>query len=179
MEKVENVNRPLKKGEYFLVPCITEEFNGNLYITPVYNNPHDDKISGQEKVHYHTDYRFVKTYDEHKPKLFKKLSYQRYDMPLRLKGNHIFASEGPRIELKDYKKLEYFILPVVSEKFKVITNPGLISKGLENKCIKNGKCPHKGFNLNQVPEVNGVIKCPLHGLEFDSVTKKVINFKNE
>ena len=70
-EKVEDVKRPLIRGEKLLVPCFVSSLSGdipvstldlnkdNVYITPIINHPHSDKENGQMEVHYHADLRFV------------------------------------------------------------------------------------------------------------------------
>jgi len=72
-------------------------------------------------------------------------------------------------------EVEYFILPVINESFTGITPSDFISKSkLKHKCIVKGKCPHRGYYLSQVPEHNGMITCPLHGLKFKD-KKLIIN----
>lgn len=164
MEKVENIKRPLKKGEAALVPCITYESGKYLFITPVFNHFHSDKENGQKEGHYHADYRFIK----HKA---------NGDFPQAVSNHsrHIFLSNGSRLLKVGTGKLEYFALPVINETFTGITDVRLISKSkLKHKCIHKGKCPHRGFDLSQVSPVDGVITCPLHGLKFDSKTKQLL-----
>jgi len=169
-EKVENVKRPLKIGERFFVPCLVKKegfsdyedwiddnnkiIKRKLLITPVINHPHNDKENGQMEIHYHTDYRFVK---------FNENGYVKMKHSL-----HKFANK-PRTQLGIDGELEYFILPVLNENFMVITPVGLIGKTkLKHKCIYKGKCPHRGYDLSQVPpNENGIITCPLHGLKFN------------
>ncbi|MFM7853883.1 MAG: hypothetical protein ACKO96_18650, partial [Flammeovirgaceae bacterium] len=82
MIRVEEIKRPLKKGEVFLVPCIVNRYEQDghfsMYITPVFNSPHSDRENGQYEVHYHVDYRFVKFY---------KSTTNQFDFP-RPKNKH-------------------------------------------------------------------------------------------
>jgi hypothetical protein len=180
--KIDNVKRPIKKGEIFSVPCIVRESFINeeideqtlymdlipfrytskkLHITPVINLPHSDKENGQNSIHYHADFRFI----NHKNGYVKnKHSY------------HIFAESIRLIEGVD-GELKYFDLPVINEDFALHTDVSLISKSkLKHKCIHKGKCPHRGYDLSQAKAVGGVITCPLHGLKFSEKTKAVLNF---
>jgi hypothetical protein len=162
--RVEEVKEPLKKGANYLVPCIVKEEYGQTYITPVINHPHSDKENGQKEVHYHVDYRFVKhKNDGNFPTTINKHSTHRYVHNKRpVKGR-----DG---------KLEYIVLPMVNEDFTGITPKEFIQKTkLKHKCIHKGKCPHRGYNLSQVKANDGKITCPLHGLQFDSESVKLIN----
>lgn len=149
MNKVEEIKRPLKKGEKFLVPCIVKQDEFYTYINPVINHPHHDKENGQDYIHYHTDTRFVKFNEDGTIK--------------REHRSHYFCNTFRPILGKD-GDLRYIVLPVINEDFTAITDVNLISKSkIRHKCSKN-KCPHRGYDLSQVKEVNGFKKCPLHGL---------------
>ncbi len=166
IEKVENIKRPLRVGEILLVPCFVREAENRLYITPVINHPHTDKENGQPETHYHTDYRFVKhRHDGIQAHVINKHS------------RHHFV-ESSRPQPGDHYKLEYIALPVISNEFIDTTPVELISKSkLKHRCIKDGLCPHRGYDLSQVQEKGGVIKCPLHGLRFNAHTLQVVGFK--
>lgn len=182
---IDDVKRPLLKGETFLVPCIVrEDFTQNnydekdlfmdlkpfkshskkLYVTPVINLPHSDKENGQSEIHYHADFRFLKhNNDGDFPKVINKHS------------KYIFC-ENIRPKEKIDGVLKYFVLPVINEGFKSITPVNMISKSkLKHKCIHKGKCPHRGFDLSQVNPIDGKITCPLHGLEFSSDNGSLLN----
>jgi hypothetical protein len=43
--------------------------------------------------------------------------------------------------------------------------------------LRNGKCPHRGFNMAQVlPDEYGVKTCPMHGMRFWADTGKGIPY---
>lgn len=161
--KVEEVSRPLKKGESYLVPCLVKEQYEKLCITPVINHPHNDKENGQDEIHYHVDYRFVKHEDDGNfPTVVNKHSKHHFVERIRPEKN----LDG---------ELEYFILPVINEEFSGITPTKLISRSkLKHKCIHKGKCPHRGYDLSQVKAVDGKITCPLHGLRFDAKSGVIV-----
>lgn len=78
MIKVDELNCPPTIGEYYLVPCIVEEESVNstdedeyyreekleilphkfVFITPIFNNYHNDVSTGQHNYHYHHDSRW-------------------------------------------------------------------------------------------------------------------------
>jgi len=163
MIKIEDINRPVKVGESYLVPCVVRHDNSITYITPVINHPHNDVENGQKEVHYHVDYRFLKhKNDDYYPTVVNKHS------------KYYFAEEI-RPQKGVHGKLEYFIMPVINEEHKGITPSFQISKSkLKHKCIHKGKCPHRGFDLSQVKPKDGVIKCPLHGLIFNETSKELL-----
>ncbi len=164
LSKVEDVKHPLELGEFYLVPCLIKEEHELLYITPVINHPHDDKENGQNEIHYHVDYRFLK----HKANGTFPVVINNHSK------HHFVINIRPQEGL--HGKLEYFILPVINEGFSGITPPELIMKSkIKHKCIHKGKCPHRGYDLSQVKAIDGKITCPLHGLEFDATNGSVLN----
>jgi len=161
--KVDDIKRPLIKGEKVLVPCLVKtEMKDDqdiwldltnakkvMHVLPVINHPHNDIESGQAEDHYHLDYRFINHKDN-----------GVFPTVINSHSVHVFGSEiRPK---KDFGNLEYHLLPVINEEFNGITPVNLIGK-LKHKCLHKGKCPHRGYDLSQVKPVNGVITCPLHG----------------
>lgn len=178
-QKIETIKRPVKKGEKYLVSCIVTRslsphndyrivdgepvvvFNEHVFITPVINHPHNDRENGQPTPHYHVDYRFVRHQAD-----------ARFPTPVSHHSTHRYVENirplAPAV-------LEYILLPVINETFAGITPAGLISKSkLKHNCIYKGKCPHRGYDLSQVAPIDGVITCPLHGLQFDSATGQLL-----
>jgi hypothetical protein len=157
--KVEDIKRSLKIGETYLVPClIIRDSKGEISaFTPVINNPHNDVENGQPEVHYHMDYRFIKT--EHKDDIID-------DRP----G---FKSAKPRVRKGVNGELEWHILPVVSEDIGYGALFAIRYSTFKHKCIHKGKCPHRGYDLSQVTPVDGLIRCPMHGLEFYAKTGEI------
>ncbi len=175
-EKIENIKRPIKKGELYLVPCLIKIKDNLTYITPIINHPHNDIENGQKEVHYHVDYRFIKHFND-----------GDFPTPYRTHSKHVYINSYRPILHKekeysyfgDLETLSYYILPVINEDFKGITPVEFIKKSkLKYKCIHKGKCPHRGYNLSQVKEKGGIITCPLHGLKFNAKTKKLIKVKS-
>lgn len=93
------------------------------------------------------------------------------------KHSKFYFVDKIRPEIDKDGRLEYLELPVINEHFSGITPVGAITNvKLKHKCIHKGKCPHRGYDLSQVnPDRDGKITCPLHGLQFDALTKKLLN----
>ena len=184
--KVDDIKRPLIRGEKFLVPCLVKtevvmqeeqeeqeiwldltniQTKKVIYVLPIIDHPHNDIENGQIETHYHLDYRFINHKKDSNFPTIKK-SHSLY----------IFGSEiRPK---KDFGNLEYHLLPVINEDFNGITPVNFIKKSkLKHKCVHKGKCPHRGYDLSQVKAINGIITCPLHGLKFNSLDGAVVNFK--
>lgn len=172
MKKVEEIKRPLKKGEVYLVPCLVRyeieseeseiwrdlsEPKRKIFICPVINHPHNDVENGQKETHYHLDYRFI-----------KYTNNSDFPIVVNKHSRHIFGEVDRPTQ--EYGELKYIALPVINENFAGITPVELISKSkLKHKCIHKGKCPHRGFDMAQVKvDKNGIKTCPLHGLKFNN-----------
>ncbi len=182
MEKIDDIKRPVKLGEIFLVPCIVTNSNvldstwkyvkGELtlidnyqkIINPIINHPHTDRENGQNEIHYHLDYRFIKHKNDLKyPNIINKHSKHKFGTTLR-----------PQLGIDG--NIEYIELPVINEDFTGITSVELISNSkIKHKCIHKGKCPHRGYDMSQVKSIHGTKTCPLHGLTFDSNSGKLLN----
>ncbi len=165
-EKVENIKRPIKLGETFLVPCLVKREKNNITcLYPVINHPHNDKENGQIETHYHVDYRFLLTEDAN--------NGQGFDVIDERLG-HKCADQLARLEEGIDGNLEYHVMQVVNEKHNALTQQFFIrNSNLKHKCIIKGKCPHRGYDLSQEVSVDGKITCPLHGLVFDEKTGEI------
>ena len=74
-------------------------------------------------------------------------------------------------EKKSLCKRQYEHLPEVDRMFE-----RALCKHFANCKIDPAKpvCPHKGFDLSNVPVIGGNITCPLHRLSFNAVTGKMV-----
>ena len=144
----------------YVVPCIKilepydewddwERKRKVLYI-PIIPHLHNDVENGQNYKHYHIDFRFIKNIPA------------KWGIYNRINEN----------EVKDLN-IHYKEMKCINVEQQHITSKIFIKNSKLKKCIHKGKCPHRGFDLsNEIPK-NGIIKCPLHGLEFDFKTKKL------
>ncbi len=161
------VKRSLVIGEKFIVPCLViRDGEKIISFTPVINHPHNDVENFQPETHYHTDYRFVEIKEN-------KNSGDGFEVTDKREG---FKNIKGRVELHIDGELEYHVLSVISEDHEAIAQKFFIRNSrLKHKCIVKGKCPHRGYDLSQEKSVDGVITCPLHGLEFYSATGMITN----
>lgn len=148
--KIDKLNSPPTIGEVYLVPCVKIFMKRNWYNVPLINNLHTDKENGQFEPHYHVDTRFLRRLDSWFVKRVYPHEYSNF-------------------------KIEYLILKCYKQEEVYKTHPNLIKNSkLKHKCIHKGKCPHRGMNLSQVvPNENGEIICPLHGLKFNKEGKLI------
>lgn len=170
-----NNDKTVIKGQLYKVPCIKrwyvetviEEVDDSLcrgfmdrtekhkkYYIPIYNHPHSDIENGQTEIHYHRDTRF-----------------EEVDKPDSEYNNNgsIVLQKDDTIVIKE--------LTAVADSEKWYTPAEMISKSkLKHRCIHKGKCPHRGYDLSGIEPADGVIRCPLHGLRFDSNTKQLIEY---
>lgn len=180
MERIDRLKSLPIIGQEYLVPCIIEErppINkwvedfGRMTpieimqyeVYPIINHLHTDIENGQDYPHYHVDFRFTELDAFYNVK--DKISKYKFTNDVRY---NIIKGQIPTIE---YHPLILLRLNQLG-----ITPSNMIYKSkLKHKCIHKGKCPHRGYDLSQEPIINGKITCPLHGLEFDSITKQLIN----
>lgn len=157
MKKIEDIEQ-YWQGETYLVTTFIDllspytDDSGKIDYPkyPIYPHLHNDKENGQDLPHYHVDMRFVSP---------------AYIGPTRIYPDQIKNT----IELHPWKLQQYY------EPFP--TPISMISKSrLKHKCIHKGKCPHRGFDLSHTPSKDGIITCPLHGLQFEEKTGKLKNY---
>lgn len=129
---------------------------------PLIDHPHNDKENGQSEIHYHADTRYLNL-NKYKSSVFlNRESDTRIDLPLR-----------------SNERLEYKMLKMISTDSLYITHVDFISNSkLKHKCMHKGKCPHRGYDLSKEKSKNGIIICPLHGLQFNEKTKQLIENGN-
>lgn len=164
--KIDELKEPPVVGQTYLVPCIlkwkTNPKKGERKreCTPIINYLHSDKENGQNYQHYHVDARFIQFLNLTRikgGKLFDFTTESRYNL---IDGNKNYEIEY--IPLRCQRNVNYGI-------------GGDVSKSkLKHKCITKGKCVHRGYDLSQVVPVDGIIKCPLHGLSYNATTKELI-----
>jgi hypothetical protein len=193
--RIDELKEPIQIGKNYLVPCLElsipkefdevwldderylREYKNRHLIIPIHNHPHSDRENGQEQAHFHIDSRFEleRKSDKYQIFAFPLRIYNIADLRRMYCELHLIPiSFQHRIycdELIHYRELK-----CISQIEKTATPLSLIKKSnLKHKCIHKGKCPHRGYDLTHVPEVDGVITCPLHNLKFDSSSKQLIS----
>lgn len=181
MERIDRLKGLPIIGQKYLVPCIIEQRSpltkwiedfGRMTpieimqyeVYPIINHLHTDRENGQNYPHYHIDFRFTE---------FKSItSFQVRET----KSKYHFTNYTRYHIIGDLPKIEYHPLKLLRLDQMAITDVRMIGKSkLKHKCIHKGKCPHRGYDLSQEPIIDSKITCPLHGLQFDAITKQLIN----
>jgi len=165
IQKIEKVKGKLIEKTFYDVPCWVE--NGD--IIPIIPHLHSDKESGQLKKHYHVDDRFI---TNHYNKYFDNKAIYI------LTNNKDVKMQAVKNELRIYPKngkIERHILRCVLPFVSGITPVEVLKNHKLKKCMHNGKCPHKGYDLSNIEAVNGVVTCPLHGLKINIISKEIVN----
>lgn len=170
IQRIDKLVTPPIVGQGYLVPVfIHNDYDiGERFIAPLINHLHNDKENDQHEPHYHVDTRFI-DYKRQLP--IKRLH--------KLRDNWFYYKRIYPHEFENFKIEDYY-LQCYNSSISFITSPHLIHKSsLRHNCIYKGKCPHRGYDLSSQPIVNGVVTCPLHGLQFDANTGEVLNATNQ
>lgn len=177
----------LVTGNSYWVPCIPipDEFT-SLYLTledgwlPVLSPAHidresvsEDRLLEQNDLHFHVDVRFLKSDIPIggsigvSAKIFAAFS-GRYDPDV---DDEDVDDEDVDDEMEDFvewKLKKCYRLPVDDFENSIVPNiyePGIIAQG--QKLIDKQICPHQKTCLKGVPQFNGAVVCPAHGLKWD------------
>lgn len=144
--RVHRIHRPLIVGETVLVPHYV---GSGGHATPVLWPPHKDVHDGQPSPHYHNDERFQ-----------EEPTFSRW-----------FPVDHARIEWRPTKVVRSQCTDKTRTRLDFIDNA---IKHVKCNALIKGRCPHKGFNMDQV-ELNehGLKVCPMHGMRFDKAGKGV------
>ena len=180
MKLCELNERPIV-GQHYWVPCvygIASGRSGNVHEWwPVLLPSHQDSefIPREKMVWEKTDIgsKLVKEIyfenDENAPK--------HYHVDARFTPEHYYdytekrfhASIGAEGVLERDKEMRYMLCQREMPQQSLFTVFGkkFVEKH-EGKKAKCGRCPHRGIDLTHMPEKNGIVTCPAHGLRFFS-----------
>lgn len=160
-----------KIGEMHYVKCVKirqwfhtkhgmgmSNFKTGTWVPVIGELHNDEEIIKFPHDHYHVDWRFVNDTD-----FFSIL-------PSHPLG--VVVIEESIIEEKIMCKKVLRDMPEYPEKVKFRI---ALEKKYKEAKLKKGRCPHKGADISSIsPDENGNIVCPLHGLKFCGLSKKVI-----
>ena len=144
-------------GKFYRVPTVYAPWNGRYSWWPVLGPYHEDVEIAPwfADYHYHFDFRFCTPRQfsylksvankHHGAVLHKEYGAKLSDPVLRRRKCHREMTTFPI-----FSKRGSHPLPKVVEKYAGQT------------LGSNGKCPHRGVDLNSIKPVCGVIVCPLH-----------------
>lgn len=142
-----------KIGNTYKVPCAVFNYAGRHYVLPVYDHIHDDAENGQNYPHYHVDFRFV----SRKHYGFNTSPKNWPPMRVNLDRSDMMQFIGIRYRYRRFHRHEH----------EGTTGTVLIGMSkLDWSKVEEMKCPHRGYDLtNLIPDCNGVVTCPLHGIK--------------
>lgn len=171
MKRIEEVVGEPVIGEKYLVPCVMYRNDW----TPVLGRCHDDKeIIGFSDRHWHYDYRFVsqEEFDHYagsyggEMKIMARLVAEKD------------VTEGPIPKpLICLRRMPIFPHEFIDWRGEIKEVPYLrdLEKQFEKTKLNCAKCPHRGFDLSQLPQNrNGDVTCPGHGLRWNAKTGELV-----
>lgn len=161
-------------GKFYMVPCVR---TGQGYWVPVMGPPHEDgAIINFPYHHYHRDLRFLSEADvvELANTFAFRLSCTLEEAAMivpTLTHNHVTAPPVER-RMKCRRRMPTFPL-TLRPKHVAPWWPKLQST-YADASAKCGRCPHKGFSLKGLPEKDGAVTCPGHGLRWNVETGEMV-----
>lgn len=165
--KVDELTEPPVVGKYYLVRVVHGTWCGKAMWFPVMGDLHEDsKFFNFERQHYHLDRRFVAA-GSLADALVRPLHAlpERYGRLATVLSEPEWASRKCRHAMTEFPT---YHMPVVAMQRHLA--------GVQCQRHETGwVCPHRGFRLGSIePDSNGIILCPLHGLQIDAASGKVI-----
>lgn len=160
--RADRLKEPPIIGQAYLVPTVFGQWHHLLRDWPVIGLKHDDiEHLNFEHVHYHLDTRFLRVSKD----LLRNAQYQ----PLH-KLNSVPLGPVKLARRTCLREPQPFHGPAV------FTGPfqGAFAGRQCGKGKRGWVCPHKHFPLGSIKAIDGVLKCPLHGLRIDAHTGKCL-----
>ncbi len=183
LQKVDELKEPPVVGRHYLVPHVLYKIpitERECYV-PVYPNYHVDTDFGVKLPHFHFDLRF--TLPANFRHIFTiKNGNRTNSAAFKIKDNPYLNTivSTDLIYLKRKCMFDFSCVAPVNPLGNYPTNYSVFCDKFKDSNIKKTmKCPHHGFDLKQAPVIDGVVKCPLHGLCFDIKTGDNIPLTNE
>jgi hypothetical protein len=151
---------PYKVGRYYRVPTVTAYLFDWLRPWPVLEPMHNDaEIIGFRYDHYHLDWRFV---SERAFKSLERKNWYRSVLSIPLMTSERQNAQGLPLPVMRRLKCKRD-MPVFPERAPFI---GKLEDRYAPCRMKRGICPHQGVSLRSLPERDGVVECPAHGLRW-------------
>lgn len=180
------LTQPPVIGKCYLVPVVTFPWHERVRDWPVFLPRHDDAAHlNFVHQHYHIDPRFVGGWDWHfakKHNLYR--AYWPWEPGTVMTDDDAFAALQasplnrldmplPKVHWKALRCIRAAMPYQFSESISKKLTPHFI--GQQCRTSKTGWiCPHKRVPLGSFPIIDGVITCPLHGLQIDAVSGVVV-----
>lgn len=160
MQRIEDVEGLPVVGKFYLVPCVRI----NASVWPILGEFHNDKEIGIEYDHWHYDHRFTSSYQ------FDRDPYPYAMIRIKMRKEHDLVetlARKCRRQMPDFPSR----LRINGGKTHVAITLERNFKDVKMKCLT---CPHRGFSLKGVPNKNGIIVCPGHGLAWEVESGRMI-----
>ncbi len=167
MRRVTDMDEEPEVGKFYLVPCVL--YKGVW--TAVFGPLHDDRdLIGVEADHYHRDVRFADDDEcEWLGSRFAEPSAEQCALFTIVITDHI-ESEIAYKRRKCRRRMPEF--PHKARRNGAIGGPSeppwlrILEDAYRGANAKCGRCPHRGFNLKGLPQKDGKVVCPGHGLRW-------------
>jgi nitrite reductase/ring-hydroxylating ferredoxin subunit len=162
-------------GKFYNVTCAELSRNGKLYYIPVIGSPHTDSQFGVHHKHYHIDGRFFisKQLQKHfniiNGETVSIIATEPY-VPVKYSFTKTMNKLKKCVRLNTGLCLPKSIVFGTEKHFPVLRFNAFF-ESFEGKSCKGKKCPHYGTEMLLQ---EGKLICPLHGLEGDIKTEKII-----
>ncbi len=160
-------------GETYVVPCVVAQVGERpARAVPIWGELHSDAELGVPQKHFHVDHRFLN--DEEFNFWFPKghgLATDSMIYATFLKEDQLLSTPFSEVRVCQREQLPWMKASDHANALKFLT-------ALDNLCI--GKrisdkiCHHRGYNMAQVPEIDGCITCPLHGAKWKVATGEYV-----
>jgi hypothetical protein len=168
-------------GKFYRVRCYINDSKPNLPF-PIFGPEHDDKeLLDFEKRHYHFDFRFAGKRminywrcQYHKPYSDDQVAQF---MMIRVQLTEDRAGHIEVRKLRCVRRMPDFPLEVAHWLKPVLQNKLLpvLEYAFRDKRTTCATCPHRGFKLDQLPQKNGVVVCPGHGLAWNMASGEMVS----
>lgn len=177
IERIDKMTEPPVVGRFYLVPTVFYSWTDRKMVWPVMGPKHEDREHLKfEPQHYHVDIRFLTAMQ------FRHLNRFPWREPNERTAAHpiseveewgplpapVYRRRKCRAAGHDYPEE----LTIRAKNFCALY------AAYEGKQCARGKsgwiCPHKNFPLGSIKPRYGVIVCPLHGLNINAATGKVL-----
>jgi hypothetical protein len=178
-----NAASPFEVGKSYLIPTVLYPWFNRTKAWPILGPLHDDvEFFDFNDKHYHVDHRFL-THREvaflNRNSGWRMSGLERaFGSPLchydRAGERQALAHPKPilkrRLCRREWSAFPRDLIPAVDRMQAAFAGRELIRKA--DDLI----CPHRGVSLATIrPDANGIITCPLHGLQFCSKTGRAIS----
>lgn len=163
IERIDRLTSPPVIGQFYLVPTIRYEWYSKIRPWPVVGAIHNDSDRFSfPHDHYHLDLRFTPAW---------ALNMRPFASPLsELPG----SGPLPSIEFKSVRCRRTMPTYPHHDRKEII---GIQRDFAGHQCA-SGKggwiCPHRKFSLGSIDPVDGIITCPLHGMQIDAATGRAL-----